>query len=110
MTTSDFNRTAREQASHRGFKKIGLTTVKPLLDITIRNIDERTKRRLRLRAAKLNRSMEEEVRQILRSALAEESNPAGNLAEAIARRFRPLGGENVDTPRRRSGRPPPTFV
>jgi len=38
--------------------------------LTIRGIDEKLKRALRLRAAENGRSMEEEVRQILRHALS----------------------------------------
>ncbi len=38
--------------------------------ITIRNIDDNLKRALRMRAAENGRSMEEEVRQILRHALS----------------------------------------
>ena len=41
-----------------------------MASITIRNLDEETKRRLRIRAARHERSMEEEARNILRSALA----------------------------------------
>lgn len=81
-----------------------------MASITIRNLDEQTKRRLRRRAAEQNRSMEEEVRQILRSALAEEPESAGNLADAIARRFRPLGGAIIEAPPRVRGRTPPTFA
>lgn len=67
--------------------------------ITIRNLDDPLKRRLWLRAAERGRSMEEEARDILRSALAEESR-AGNLAEAIRSRFAPLGGVDLPDPPR----------
>jgi antitoxin FitA len=60
--------------------------------MTIRGIDDVLKRRLRLQAAAHGRSMEEEVRDILRSALSTEDAPAGNLAAAIRARFAPLGG------------------
>ena len=40
-----------------------------MASITIRNIDDRLKRRLRMRAAAQGHSMEEEARQILRTAL-----------------------------------------
>ncbi len=62
-----------------------------MASITIRKLDEQTKSRLSLRAAHHNRSMEDEARMILRAALAEEQARAPNLAEAIRRRFRPLG-------------------
>jgi phosphopantothenoylcysteine decarboxylase / phosphopantothenate---cysteine ligase len=41
--------------------------------ITIRQLDEPTKKRLRLRAARAGRSMEDEVRTILRNAAAEDT-------------------------------------
>jgi antitoxin FitA len=77
--------------------------------ITIRQLDEKTKSRLRIRAAHHGRSMEEEAREILRSALAAVSSPRGNLAEAIRRRFAPFGGLELELPRRDSLRQPPEF-
>lgn len=65
--------------------------------ILIRNVDERLKQKLRLRAAKRGRSMEDEARDILRAALAKESQAPRNLYESIRRRIEPLGG--VDLPR-----------
>jgi len=59
--------------------------------LTIRNLDERLKGRLRVRAASRGRSMEEEVRQILRTALDEPQSASPNLAERIRRRFARLG-------------------
>ena len=44
-----------------------------MASLTIRNLDDRTKDRLRLRAAHHKRSMEDEARNILMSALAEEA-------------------------------------
>lgn len=67
-----------------------------MASITIRNLDEQLKGRLRLRAASLGRSMEEEVRNILRAALEEPQTPTINLAERIRRRFGSLG--DVDLP------------
>jgi len=59
--------------------------------ITIRNIDERLKGRLRVRAATRGRSMEEEARQILRAALNESEPVSAHLAERIRLRFAKLG-------------------
>jgi plasmid stability protein len=59
--------------------------------LTIRNLDERLKGRLRVRAASRGRSMEEEARQILRAALNEGESAPVNLAERIRRRFAALG-------------------
>ena len=49
--------------------------------ITIRQLDETTKRRLRLRAARAGRSMEDEVRTILRTATAAEAMSSATPAE-----------------------------
>jgi plasmid stability protein len=67
-----------------------------MASITIRNIDEPLKVRLRLQAAVHGRSMEDEARDILRAALNREPSRPANLAAAIRLRFAPLGG--VDLP------------
>jgi antitoxin FitA len=77
--------------------------------ITIRNLEEQLKGKLRVRAAQHGRSMEEEARHILRVALAEKTQVPTNLFEAIRRRIAPLGGVELKIPRRRSMREPPTF-
>jgi antitoxin FitA len=61
--------------------------------LTIRNVEPELKERLRVRAARNGRSMEAELRHMLREALGgagKDREP--NLAEAIHRRFLPLGG------------------
>lgn len=78
-----------------------------MASITIRKLDEQTKARLRVRAAHRQRSMEDEARNILRAALAEEESTPRNLAEAIRRRFRPLGGIDLHLPVREPMREPP---
>jgi len=78
--------------------------------LTIRQLDERTKTRLRVRAAHHGRSMEEEAREILRSALVISSPVKGNLAEAIRRRFAALGGVRLELPRRGALRQAPDFA
>jgi antitoxin FitA len=80
-----------------------------MASITIRNLDEDTKARLRVRAAHANRSMEEEARQILRAALRQRIKEPVNLADAIRRRFQPLGGVDLQLPEREPMRDPPTF-
>jgi plasmid stability protein len=80
-----------------------------MASITIRNLDESVKRKLRLRAAHRNRSMEDEARDILRTALAQEPLPTGNLADAIRRRIEPLGGVELSVPPRGPMREPPDF-
>ena len=81
-----------------------------MASITIRNLDEATKRRLRIRAARSSRSMEEEARSILRAALAEEPRSRSDLATAIQRRFEALGGVDLDLPRREPMREPPELA
>jgi antitoxin FitA len=63
--------------------------------LTIRNLEDRLKSRLRLRAAARNRSMEEEARQILRAALQEPVVPTQDLASRIRARFSALGDVNL---------------
>jgi antitoxin FitA len=78
--------------------------------ITIRNLDDALKHKLRLRAAHRNRSMEDEARDILRTALAQEAVPSGNLADAIRRRIEPLKGVELSLPPRGPMREPPDFA
>lgn len=70
--------------------------------LTIRQLDERTKARLRVRAAHHGRSMEEEAREILRSALTASSPTPENLAETIQRRFARFGGVELPVVKRDS--------
>ncbi|MBD0275043.1 MAG: plasmid stabilization protein [Acetobacteraceae bacterium] len=60
--------------------------------LTMRDVDPRLKERLRVRAARNGRSMEAELRHILGKTLGREADREPNLAEAIRRRFAPLGG------------------
>jgi plasmid stability protein len=67
--------------------------------LTIRNVDLELREELRVRAARHGRSMEAELRDILKVALgAEKRQPEPNLAEAIRRRFAPLGGADEIEP------------
>jgi len=77
--------------------------------LTIRQLDEKIKTRLRVRAAHHGRSMEEEAREILRSALTASSPVRRNLAEAIRRRFAEFGGLELELPSRDAMRQPPGF-
>ena len=80
-----------------------------MASITVRNLEDGLKRKLRIRAARNSRSMEEEVRVILRAALDRESSTGQNLAIAIRARFEPLGGVELELPPRGSTREPPRF-
>jgi plasmid stability protein len=78
--------------------------------ITVRNVDPTLKERLRVRAAQHGQSMESELRQILRDTLKEpERAPEPNLAEAIRRRFAPLGGVDLELPPDELVGDPPSF-
>ena len=79
-----------------------------MASITIRNLEDDLKRRLRVRAAEHGRSMEEEVRDILRQAVGEPSPPK-NLGRVIHRRFAAIGGVDLELPRREAMREPPSF-
>jgi plasmid stability protein len=66
--------------------------------LTIRGLDDHTRRRLRVRAAQHGRSMEAEVRAILQEALAEPEEHG--LGSRISARFAALGGVDLELPAR----------
>jgi plasmid stability protein len=80
-----------------------------MASLTIRDLDDSVKSKLRVRAAQRGRSMEEEARHILRAALAESPAEPANLYEAIRRIVEPLGGIELEIPPREKMREPPTF-
>ncbi|HUB40723.1 MAG TPA: Arc family DNA-binding protein [Streptosporangiaceae bacterium] len=67
--------------------------------LTIRGLDEETRARLRVRAAHHGRSMEAEVRAILREALAPRAQSLG-LGSRIHSRFAAFGDVELDIPAR----------
>jgi plasmid stability protein len=67
--------------------------------LTIRGLDDETKARLRVRAARHGRSMEAEVRNILEEALP-SGQASGGLGTRIHARFSDVGGVELDLPRR----------
>jgi plasmid stability protein len=78
--------------------------------ITIRNLDPAVKERLRVRAAQHGRSMEEEARRILQSAVSTaDTAPARNLYQRVHARFSRLGGVSLELPPRDEAREPPRF-
>jgi antitoxin FitA len=77
-----------------------------MASITIRNLDEQLKQKLRLRAATHLRSMEDEVRNILRAVLAEEPRKA-NFSALIRDQFKATGGVELELPVRTPMREPP---
>jgi plasmid stability protein len=75
--------------------------------MTIRDLDDAIRNRLRMRAAMHGRTMEEEARDILRSALSTDLPRPPDLGRAIHERFRALGGvELPDAPPAAVRRPP----
>ena len=79
-----------------------------MASITIRNLDDDVKRRLRVRAAGHGRSMEEEARDILRQVVG-QTNTSPNLGQAIHARFAAVGGIDLPPTKRSAMRPTPDF-
>jgi plasmid stability protein len=77
--------------------------------ITIRRLEDSTKQRLRVRASRNGRSMEEEARQILTVALNEKKATGQDLVESIRSKFAPLGFWEFPEIKRSPVRPPPNF-
>ena len=80
-----------------------------MASITIRNLDDSLKSRLRIQAAIHGRSMEDEARDILRSSLNQEPQGPKNLGSAINALFKPLGGFDMPEVPREPMREPPAF-
>ena len=67
--------------------------------VSIRNLDDGVKERLRMRAASHGRSMESEIRAILVEAVTEPDQHRGMLA-TLMERFGDLGGVDLEVPAR----------
>ena len=80
-----------------------------MASITIRNLEDGVKTGLRKRAAGNGRSMEEEVRLILREAVGRGAVPTRGLGTAIHELFKPFGGVELELPSREPMREPPRF-
>ncbi len=80
-----------------------------MASITVRNLDEGVKQKLRIRAAEHGCSMESEVREILSKAVAVEPKPRKGLGTRIHERFKAIGGIDLELPERVASREPPTF-
>ena len=76
-----------------------------MASITIRNLEDDIKQRLRVRAAVNGHSMEEEVRDILRRVMGETAAPR-NLAAAIRARVAPSARADLELPAREAMREP----
>ena len=79
-----------------------------MASITIRNLDDEVKARLRVRAASNGRSMEEEVRLILHDA-GERKPGSRNLVSIIRSHFGPSNGVDLELLPREPAREPPSF-
>ena len=79
-----------------------------MASITIRNLDDEVKARLRVRAAGNGRSIEEEVRLILREAVGHKPS-SRNLVSIIRSHFGPSNGVDLELPSREPGREPSSF-
>ena len=62
-----------------------------MAQLVVRNLEEDVKAKLQARAKRHRRSLEAEVRDILRNAANAEERPVGGLGSAIAARFRGHG-------------------
>lgn len=62
-----------------------------MAQLVVRDLDEDVKAQLKRRAERHGRSMEEEIRQILRNAVKEEKRAVRNLGSRIAARFTKTG-------------------
>ena len=77
-----------------------------MAQLIVRNLDEQTKSRLQRRARRHGRSTEEEVREILRTAVGVDEQPPRALGSAIASRFRGIGiDEDIPKLPRQPARP-----
>jgi antitoxin FitA len=59
-----------------------------MAQLIVRNLDDAVKRKLQRRASRHGRSMEEEVRDILRDAVKDDLRSRKGLGTAMAERFR----------------------
>jgi plasmid stability protein len=78
--------------------------------LVVRNVENSVKAQLQRRARRNGRSMEEEVRDILRAAVLKEENaPAGGLGTRLAALFPKSGPDLVIEEFRGDDLEPPTF-
>lgn len=83
--------------------------VMDMASILVRQLDESIKARLKSRASRHGRSMEEEARAILKEALSTADERSPNIADEIHRRFAALGGIDLPEVPREPIRRPPDF-
>jgi plasmid stability protein len=71
-----------------------------MAQVLVRNLDDSVRDKLRDRAARHGHSMEEEIRDILRDAVKDESRPRKGLGSQIAARFKGIELEEPIQPLR----------
>jgi plasmid stability protein len=79
-----------------------------MASLTVRNLDPQVKERLRVRAARHGRSMEDEVRRILQDITA-LPEPQEDLATIAQNLFGAGHGVELELPPRAPERAPPSF-
>lgn len=77
--------------------------------ITVRNLDEGVKQALRIRASENGRSMEQEVRELLKAVLlkgkkVDTNAEAPNFAQRVQQRFQGLNAQDLPLPERQAAR------
>ncbi|MFL9611381.1 FitA-like ribbon-helix-helix domain-containing protein [Methylobacillus sp. Pita2] len=75
-----------------------------MASLTIRNLDEGVKSKLRLQAAAHGRSMEQEAREILLRAVSHAGQPQVNFAERVRQRFAGIEIDALPVPQRQPAR------
>ncbi len=78
-----------------------------MANLTIRGLDDETKTRLRLEAARQGYSMEEAARRILRRALMPPDADEGGLGSRLHGLFAGIEGEELELPLRSAPRAAP---
>lgn len=69
--------------------------------VSVRDLNDDVKQRLRIRAAQNGRSMESEIRAILTEAVS-DPRAASDLFQTMLDRFGEIGGVELDLPARRT--------
>ncbi len=80
-----------------------------MASITVRNLDDEVKRKLRIRAAEHGCSMEAEAREILTKAVDDSATPREGLGTRIHERFKAVEGVDLELPQREPATEPPQY-
>lgn len=98
-------------AGRRNGQSASSAIIAGMATLTIRQLDDAVKAKLRVRAAEHGKSMEEEAREILRQALAApaRAETGADWVSRIRKRLEPFGGVDLELPPRLLPRKPPKF-